>query len=138
MIEGQTAMATVGRTAVTAGSEVYIDRSGSGTALIDTGTVKGTGKISVTNASGVVSTAAITATGGQQAFSLEDLAFTPPLTSGKNTYAVEVTPTGGTPQAVKVFTTGRITGMRYDNGNPILIIGDSLSIPMSQLSQIRS
>lgn len=138
MIEGQTAMATVGKTAVTTGNEVYIDRSGSGTALIDTGTVKGPGTITVTNANGVKSTATIDALGGQQAFALEDLTFTPPLTNGKNSYAVEVTPTGGTTQAVKTYTTGRITGMRYDNGNPILIIGDSLSIPMSQLTQIRS
>jgi len=28
--------------------------------------------------------------------------------------------------------------MRYESGNPILIIGDSLSVPMSQLTQVRA
>jgi flagellar basal-body rod modification protein FlgD len=38
---------------------------------------------------------------------------------------------------VKTYSAGRITGMRYDNGNPILMIGNSFSVPMSQLLQIR-
>ncbi len=139
LIEGQTAMATVGKTAVTPGNVAFVDRSGSGTAVVDTGTVTGTGKITVTSASGVVSTATIAPVdAGLQAFKFEDLAFTPPLAGGKYTYSMSVTPTGGTPQDVKTYTTGRITGMRYDNGNPILIIGDALSIPMSKLTQIRS
>ena len=139
LIEGQTAMSTVGKTAVTPGNDVFLDKNGDGTAVIDTGTVSGVGTIKVKNAAGVVSTATIDPVGqGLQAFAMKDLTFTPPLTNGKNSYTVDVTPTGGTAQSVKTYTTGRITGMRYSQGNPILIIGDSLSIPMSQLTQIRA
>ncbi len=139
LVEGQMAMGTVGKMGVTPGNDLFVDRAGNGAAVIDTGTVTGTGKITVTNSQGVVSTATLGGVGsGLQTFDLADLTFTPPLTSGKNSYTVEVTPTGGAPAGVKTFTTGRITGMRYDKGNPILIIGDSLHVPMSQLTQIRA
>ena len=39
---------------------------------------------------------------------------------------------------VKTYTTGRITGLKYDNGVPVLILGDALSVPFSKLIQIRS
>ncbi len=139
LVEGQMAMGTVGKMGVTPGNDMFVDRAGNGAAVIDTGTVTGAGKITVTNSQGVVSTASLGTVGtGLQTFDLADLTFTPPLTSGKNSYSVEVTPTGSGPEKVKTFTTGRITGMRYDQGNPILIIGDSLHVPMSQLTQIRA
>ena len=76
--------------------------------------------------------------GGQMSFELGDYAQTPPLPAGKYTYKFEVATDGGQWQAAKTYTAGRITGMRYESGNPILIIGDSLSVPMSQLTQVRS
>jgi len=139
LIEGQTAMATVGKTAVTPGNNLFVEGGGGGSAVIDAGTVSGAGVISVTNAKGEVSKATINnVVAGQQAISLKNLTFTPPLTDGMNTYSVTVTPATGAAQSVKTYTTGRITGMKYDQGNPILIIGDSLSVPMSKLTQIRA
>ena len=92
----------------------------------------------MTNAAGVTSTASVgTVVPGQQGIALKSLTFEPPLTKGMNTFSVRVTNSGGLVQNVKTYTAGRITGMRYEKGNPILIIGDSLSIPMSKLTQIR-
>ena len=75
--------------------------------------------------------------GGQQSFNLQDLEFDPPLAKGKYTYTVDVATESGGWQGVKTYTAGRITGMRYEQGNPVLIIGDEASMPMSQLIQIR-
>ena len=66
-----------------------------------------------------------------------DIAFEPPVESGKYTFKFEVATDGGQLRQVKTYTAGRITGMKYDQGNPILLIGDSLAVPMSQLIQIR-
>lgn len=139
LVEGQMAMGMVGKVGVTTGNTVYVDQSGKGTLLIDAGTQTGVGKVTVTDAKGtVVGTADIPAiTGGQQAIRTEDL-FNPPLAGGQYTYKVEVAKDGGPFQAVKTYTTGRITGLKYSNGSPILVIGDSLSLPMSQLTQVRS
>ncbi len=139
LIEGQAAMATVGKTGVTDGNQLFIDRSLSGTVLIDAGTNHGAGIVTATGANGETSTAALSnVVAGQQAFDTKDLTFVPPLKAGKYTYGASVATDGGTFQSVKTYTTGRITGMRYEKGNPILIIGDSLSLPMSKLTQIRS
>jgi flagellar basal-body rod modification protein FlgD len=65
-----------------------------------------------------------------------DITFNPPLDKAGKYSFFEVAGTQ-TWQAVKTYSAGRITGMRYDNGNPILMIGNSFSVPMSQLLQIR-
>jgi flagellar basal-body rod modification protein FlgD len=139
LIEGQMAMSTVGKTGVTPGNTAFVDRDGSGTIVVDTGARTGMGRVTVTDASGnVVGTADVNvAKAGQQSYALGEL-FTPKLGAGKYTYKFEVATDGGQFQAVKTYTAGRITGMKYENGNPILIIGDSLSVPMSQLTQIRA
>ena len=66
-----------------------------------------------------------------------DIAFDPPVNPGKYTYKFEVATDGGQMRQVKTYTAGRITGMKYEQGNTIVIIGDSLAVPMSQLIQIR-
>ena len=139
LMEGQMAMATVGKTAVTPGDKVYVDNDGKGTVLVDTGTKTGPGRITFTSANGFEKTSVnISSFGtGQQAFDVSKLDMKPPLKPGKYTVKVEVATDGGPFQSVKTYTTGRITGMRYEQGNPILIIGDDLSLPMSQLTQIR-
>jgi flagellar basal-body rod modification protein FlgD len=139
LIEGQMAMATVGKTGVTLGNTAFVDRDGSGTIVVDTGTRMGTGRVTVTDANGnTVGTAQVdVAKAGQQSFALGEL-FSPKLPAGKYSFKFEVATDGGQFQAVKTYTAGRITGMKYENGNPILIIGDSLTVPMSQLTQIRA
>ena len=140
LIEGQMAVATVGKIGVTSGNDVYVDRNGSGQLLIDTGTVTGSGRITVTDSKGnVVGTKFVDSVpAGQSAYDTRDLGFDPPLAAGKYTYKFEVATDGGQKwQAVKTYSTGRITGLKYDQGNPVLIIGDSFSLPMSQLIQIR-
>ena len=139
LIEGQTALATVGKTAVTNGNDMFVDHNGKGTVLIDTGTLTGGAVVTATGPNGETHTAGISrVTAGQSAFEASELGFEPPLKAGKYTYNVKVATDGGPYQSVKTYTTGRITGMRYEHGNPILIIGDTLSLPMSKLTQIRS
>ena len=139
LMEGQMAMATVGKTAVTPGNNVYVDNDGKGTVLVDTGTKTGPGRITFTSDHGFEVTSVNVASfgTGQQAIDLSRLDMKPPLKPGKYTVKVEVATDGGPFQSVKTYTTGRITGMRYEQGNPILIIGDDLSLPMSKLTQIR-
>lgn len=139
LIEGQMAMATVGKTGVTPGNTTFVDREGNGAIVVDTGTRTGTGRITLTDADGkAVSTVEVdVAKAGQQSFALGEL-FSPKLPAGKYSFKFEVATDGGQFQAVKTYTAGRITGMKYENGNPILIIGDSLSVPMSKLTQIRA
>ncbi|MES2521525.1 MAG: flagellar hook capping FlgD N-terminal domain-containing protein [Gemmatimonadota bacterium] len=138
LVEGQMAMSTVGKTGVTPGDNVYVDASGRGSVLVDTGTRSGNGRLSFTAADGTVRTVDVSPIGkGQQAFDVQQLQLEPPLASGKYTIKCEVATDGGQYQSVKTYTTGRITGMRYEQGNPILIIGDDLSLPMSKLTQIR-
>jgi flagellar basal-body rod modification protein FlgD len=138
LIEGQMAMSTVGKIGVTTGNTTWVDKAGSGQVVIDTGTKAGVGRLTMVNEKGedVASATIDDVAAGQQAFDLADH-FNPPLPAGKYTYRFEVATDGGPFQAVKTYTAGRITGLRYANGNPILIIGDSLSIPMAQLTQIR-
>ncbi|GAB1342789.1 flagellar hook assembly protein FlgD [Gemmatimonas sp.] len=140
LIEGQMAMATVGKTGVTLGNNAFVDRDGNGTLVVDTGARTGSARVTVTDSSGnVVGTANVPVTkAGQQSFELGELFTEPKLAPGKYTYKFEVATDGGQFQAVKTYTAGRITGMKYENGNPILIIGDSLTVPMSQLTQIRA
>ena len=140
LIEGQMAMGAVGKIGVTTGNTTFVDKAGRGTVVVDSGTVKGTGRVSLLNDKGqTVSTINVgDVKGGQMSFELGDFAATPPLPAGKYTYKFEVATDGGPWQAAKTYTAGRITGMRYESGNPILIIGDSLSVPMSQLTQVRN
>lgn len=140
LLEGQMAMATVGKTGVTLGNTAFVDREGKGTIVVDTGTRSGPGRVTVTNAKGeAVATMPLTVEqAGQQSFDLGDLFTDPKLPAGTYTYTFEVATDGGQLQAVKTYTAGRITGMKYENGNPILIIGDTLKVPMSQLTQIRA
>ena len=140
LIEGQMAMATVGKVGVTVGNNAFVDRDGNGTLMVDTGTRTGSGRVTVTDSRGnIVGTASVPVTkAGQQSFELSELFTEPKIPAGKYTYKFEVAMDGDQFQAVKTYTAGRITGMKYENGNPILIIGDSLTVPMSQLTQIRA
>jgi flagellar basal-body rod modification protein FlgD len=140
MIEGQMAIGLVGKTGVTTGNTTFIDRDGKGSLFVDAGTRSGAARVTLTNAKGeAVGTFDIGRLGtGQQAVDLDQ--FIPAdqkLPAGKYTYTVEVATDGGSWQAIKTYTTGRITGLKYDKGNPILTIGDSISLPMSQLTQVR-
>jgi flagellar basal-body rod modification protein FlgD len=140
LIEGQMAMATVGKTGVTAGNTAFVDRAGQGTVVIDAGTMSGKGRLTMVNAKGeTVGTAMIGAVKpGQQSFALGDLTWTPKPEPGTYSYKFEIDAGNGQYLSAKTFTAGRITGMKYENGNPIMIIGDAITVPMSQLTQIRS
>ncbi|MEN9507522.1 MAG: putative flagellar basal-body rod modification protein FlgD [Gemmatimonadota bacterium] len=140
LIEGQMAMGTVGKIGVAAGDTTFVDRAGKGTIVVDTGSLAGTGRITVTDAQG--RTVGVASVGqvkpGQQSFELGDYTWEPKLPAGTYKYKFEVATDGGPYQSVKTYTAGRITGMKYDNGNPILLIGDSMQLPMAQLIQLRS
>jgi flagellar basal-body rod modification protein FlgD len=139
LIEGQMAVATVGKTGVTTGNTLFVDRDGAGSVTIDTGTVHGAGTMTVTDSTGTVVGEAHVANvkAGMQSIDLRDMAFKPPLTAGSYHYDFRVSSGGAAPLPVKTFTTGRITGLRYENGSPVLMLGDTLSVPFSQLVQVR-
>lgn len=139
LIEGQMAMSTVGKIGVTTGNSVFVDRDGIGQVVVDTGTLSGAAQIQLKDERGnVVSRGTIDSVGtGSQAFDMRDIAWEPPVEPGKYTYSFEVATDGGQWRQVKTYTAGRITGMKYEQGNPMMIIGDSLTVPMSQLIQIR-
>ncbi|HCT55782.1 MAG TPA: hypothetical protein DGD08_01075 [Gemmatimonas aurantiaca] len=140
LIEGQMAMATVGKTGVTPGNNAWVDKEGNGTLVVDAGSLSGTGRITMINSKGEAVGQAIVGAvkPGQASFNVGDYEFDPPLEPGQYTYKFDVAKDGGLYQSATTYTAGRITGMKYENGNPILIIGDSLSVPMSQLTQIRA
>ncbi|MCO4099409.1 flagellar hook assembly protein FlgD [Gemmatimonas sp.] len=139
LVEGQMAMAAVGKIGVTPGNSTFVDSTGKGTIVVDTGAKVGPGRVTVTNSKGeVVGTANVTVNKtGQQSFELGSLFTAPPLAAGQYSYKFEVATDGGQFQAVTTYTAGRITGMRYEQGTPILTIGDSINVPMSKLTQIR-
>lgn len=140
LIEGQMAVSTVGKIGVTTGDTVFVDRDGGGSITIDTGLTAGTGTVQVKDSKGnVVATGDVSdVKAGMQNIDLRDIAFEPPLTKGgAYTYSVKVTAEGRAPADAKTYTTGRITGLRYENGSPVLMVGDSLSVPFSQLIQVR-
>lgn len=140
LIQGQMAVSTVGRVGVTNGNTVYVDRDGSGSITIDSGKISGTGTMSVTDASGkIVATGDVSnVKAGLQNINLADIGFNPPLKNGSYTYSFSVKPSDSAAVDAKTYTTGRITGLRYENGSPVLMVGDSLSVPFSQLIQVRS
>lgn len=139
LIQGQMAVSTVGKIGVTAGNTLFVDRDGTGSITIDSGTVAGVGRIVVKDSTGnTVGTSDVAdVKAGLQNIDLRDMNIDPPLKGGSYTYSFQVTPTGKTPIDAKTYTTGRITGLRYENGDPVLMVGDSLSVPFSQLVQIR-
>lgn len=141
LIEGQMAVSTVGKIGVAAGNTVFVDRDGGGSITIDTGLTAGPGTVQIKDSKGnIVSTGTVAdVKAGMQNIDLRDITFDPPLTKGgAYTYSVKVTAEGKTPADAKTFTTGRITGLRYENGSPVLMVGDSLSVPFSKLIQVRS
>ena len=139
LLQQQTAMSAVGKIGVTAGNTLFVDRDGNGTALVDTGTVSGPGKLIATNAKGQQSEAIIpNLAAGQNTLQLKDLTFNPPLSGGKYSYSCQVSPTPGIYQPTTTYTTGRITGLSYSQGTPVFLLNDSLSVTMAQLTQIRS
>ena len=140
LIEGQMAVSTVGKMGVTNGDTVFVDRDGGGAITIDTGMTAGEGVVQVKDAKGnLVSTGKVSdVKAGLQSIDLRDITFDPPLKNGSYSYSVKVTAEGKEPAAAKTYTTGRITGLRYENGSPVLMVGDKLSVPFSQLIQVRS
>lgn len=141
LIQGQMAIGMVGKLGVTTGNTMFVDRDGNGSMVVDAGTRSGAGKLTLTNAKGeAVGTFDIPALAtGEQTIDLASII--PPdqkLPAGKYTYSVQVATDGGSWQSIKTYTTGRITGLKYVDGNPILTLGDGLSLPMSQLTQVRS
>jgi flagellar basal-body rod modification protein FlgD len=140
LIEGQMAVATVGKIGVTTGNTVFVERDGGGSITIDTGLTTGSGEVQIRDAKGnIVTTGKVeNVKAGLQNIDLRDITFDPPIEKGgAYSYSIKVTAEGKAPAEAKTYTTGRITGLRYENGSPVLMVGDSLSVPFSQLIQVR-
>ncbi len=140
LLEQSMAINTVGRTGVLDGNQMFVDRDGSGAITIDAGALKGNGRLSVIDSSGklVASADIADVKEGMQSIQLEDFAFDPPLKPGRYSYEFHVADSTGKQVPVKTYTTGRITGLRYEQGQPVLMLGDSLSVPFSSLLQLRN
>ncbi len=140
LLEQSMAINTVGRTGVLEGDELLVDRDGSGTVTIDAGALAGTGRLSVLDETGttIATASAANVREGQQSIPLEAFAFDPPLEPGRYRFRFEVSEPGSPYVPVKTFTTGRITGLRYEQGQPVLVLADALNVPFSSLLQIRS
>lgn len=140
LLEQSMAINTVGRTGVLDGNQLFVDRDGSGAITIDAGALKGLGTLDVLDDSGkVIARATVdNVKDGMQSIPLDEFAFDPPLEPGRYTYAFTMTNDRGVTVPVKTFTTGRITGLRYEQGQPVLMLGDSLSVPFSSLLQLRN
>lgn len=140
LIEGQMAMATVGKVGVTPGNYAFVDRAGKGEIVIDTAGRSGEGRIELYNDKGELIGSALVGEieAGQHSFKLEDYTWDPELEPGTYTYKFQVAKDGGPWTDTTTYTAGRITGMRYQDGNPILTLGDKIHVPMSRLTQIRA
>jgi flagellar basal-body rod modification protein FlgD len=141
LIQGQMAVSTVGKVGVTAGNTLFVDRDGSGSVTIDTGTIAGAGRIVIKDSTGteVASGNVTNVKAGMQNIDLRDMGLPEgTLKGGAYSYSFQVTAGGSTPVDAKTYTTGRITGLRYENGSPVLMVGDSLSVPFSELTQVRN
>jgi flagellar basal-body rod modification protein FlgD len=139
LLEQSMAINTVGRTGVLTGDQLFVDRDGSGGITIDAGSLEGVGRLTVVDADGnSVATSAIAGVQpGMQYIDLADFTFDPPLQGGRYSFRFEVTNPIGVFQPARTYTTGRITGLRYEAGQPTLVIGDTLSAPFSSLLQLR-
>jgi flagellar basal-body rod modification protein FlgD len=140
LLEQSMAINTVGRTGVLAGDQLFVERGGGGGITVDAGSLEGVGRLTVVNEQGdAVATGAVAGVrSGMQYIDHEDFGFDPPLPAGRYTFRFDVTNTTGSFQPAQTYTTGRITGLRYEQGVPTLVVGDSLSVPFSSLLQIRS
>lgn len=140
LLEQSMAINTVGRTGVLDGNQMFVDRDGNGAITIDTGAVKGTGRLTVLDEGGrPIAVASIdNIKEGMQSIPLEDFTFDPPLKAGRYSYKFETIDETGKSTPAKTYTTGRITGLRYEQGQPVLMLGDSLSVPFASLLQLRN
>ncbi len=139
LMEQSMAISTVGRTGMVDGNNMFVDRNGSGSFTVDTGETSGLGRLIITNEAGEdVDSVFIPNVGkGMQSFNLEDLDTLAPLDAGKYSFRFDVRQDDGSYQPAKTFTSGRITGLTYEQGKPVLILGDSLRVPFTSLLQIR-
>jgi flagellar basal-body rod modification protein FlgD len=140
LLEQSMAINTVGRTGVVAGDQVFVDREGEGSITVDTGEKEGIGRLTVIDSKGeaIGSYVIGDVTKGMQSFQLEDFGITPPLEPGQYSYRFDMADAQANWLPSKTYTSGRITGLRYEQGVPTLLLGDRMSVPFSALLQIRS
>ncbi len=140
LLEQSMAINTVGRTGVIDGNQVFVDSDGNGSITVDTGEREGMGRLTITNDKGeTIGHYQIANVGkGMQSFDLKEFGITPALESGQYSYRFDTGSGVSTWLPAKTYTSGRITGLRYEQGVPTLMLGDRISVPFSSLLQIRS
>jgi flagellar basal-body rod modification protein FlgD len=139
LLEQSMAINTVGKTGVLEGNQLFVDRDGNGLITIDAGAQQGAGRLTVLDADGrpVAQGVIVDIRPGLQTLDLADFGFTPPPRAGQYSFRFDVSNEGGALTPVRTYTTGRITGLRYEQGQPMLILGDALSVPFASLLQLR-
>jgi flagellar basal-body rod modification protein FlgD len=139
LLEQSMAINTVGKTGVMDGNQLFIDRNGNGPLTIDAGGLRGIGRITLLDAEGRMVHQGVVdgVRPGLQTLDLADFNLEPPPPAGQYTYRFEVTNDTGIFTPARTYTTGRITGLRYEQGQPMLLLGDALSVPFAALVQLR-
>lgn len=121
-LNGTAAMGTIGKSIVAVGDQVAIGGGGEQVTVSVAG-LGGTGTLKLYDATGreVGSRALGVLGGGRQQVDVGSAANG--LPAGAYTYAIEVTDGAGNAVGVQHFTTGRVDGVRYGQGGPVLTAG---------------
>lgn len=135
-LNGTAAMGMIGKQVTALGDSVAVS-TGSESVTVNVGAGGGTGTLHIYDANGAeVGTRALgTLAAGKQSIALGSAA--QGLPAGTYTYAVEVTDGSGTAVDVTQYVTGRVDGVRYGQGGPVLTAG-GIEISFGSIVQIDS
>ena len=134
-LNGNAAMAALGKTVYATGNEVVLRGDGAGSVSAEIGGSGGLATLHLYDQSGreVGSRVLGSVAGGRQTFQLGSAAAR--LPAGKYTYSIEVKDSLGHNVQVQTLVTGRVDGVRYTADGPVLTAG-SLTIPFSTIVEI--
>jgi flagellar basal-body rod modification protein FlgD len=134
-LNGNAAMAALGKTVYAVGNEVVLPGDGSGSVSAEVGGSGGLATLHLYDQSGreVGSRVLGSVAGGRQTFQLGSAAAR--LPAGKYTYSIEVKDSLGHSVQVQTLVTGRVDGVQYTSEGPVLTAG-SLSIPFGTVVEI--
>jgi flagellar basal-body rod modification protein FlgD len=123
----------IGRQVVTAGNQVTVPASGSGSVMIETA-AQGTGTLSLQDDAGNELASVLL---GEVGAGRQTLTLPTGIPAGTYRYAVSVKGPAGSDIKVTTYTTGVVTGLEFQDGKPMLRLGN-LSIPLDSLVEVTS
>ena len=134
-LNGNAAMAALGKTVYAVGNEVVLPGDGSGSVSAEIGGSGGLATLHLYDQSGreVGSRQLGSVAGGRQTFELGSAAAH--LPAGNYTYSIDVKDSLGHAVEVQTLVTGRVDGVQYTTNGPVLTAG-SLTIPFGTIVEI--